>query len=86
MCKYYNYCTAMVRKKISSLESKDTNRRKSDDFRRFCYFLLEYSVGQNVGQTLTHTVTHMPKQPERAGEDIRPLQPFLLLCVTAPVP
>ena len=70
----------------SSHVSSSTNRRKSDDFCRFCHFLMEYSVGQNVGQTLTHTMTHKPKQPERAGEDIRPLRPFLLLCVITPAP
>ena len=45
----------------SSHVSSSRNRRKSDDFRRFCHFLREYGVGQNVGQTLTHTVTHKPK-------------------------
>ena len=70
----------------SSHVSSSTNRRKSDDFRRFCHFLRKYGVGQNVGQTLTHTVTHMPKQPERAGEDIHSLRPFLFLCVTALAP
>lgn len=50
-----------VRRKISRLTQYFRNRRKSDDFRRFCHFLREYGVGQNVGQTLTHTVTHKPK-------------------------